>query len=198
MQEYGVGTTWTVRDIVILVRSLSDRTTRSCVFSHSSVRTGYTVHIRYARIKQRSSCTSRVRQWQLASPAGNMRINRRKIYTRNANIRARTRVLFGPQCYVKSMFFSSVWSFCFVTSEYFHSKTNRIPFESKALLLCFYISYIFIFLQCIRYFDSCNFTFIEINVICICFKLENVNRKAQCFQYNQLKGIKLKLTKTVW
>jgi len=93
-----------VRDIVIPVRSLSDRTTRSCVFSHSSIRTGCIVHIRYVRIKQRSFCTSRVRQRQLAPPAGNMRINRRKIYTRNANIRVRTRVLFGHNTALKACF----------------------------------------------------------------------------------------------
>lgn len=105
MHEYGVETTWTEHDIVILVRSLSNETTRSCIVVFVCTYRMY--NARYARIKQRFSCTSWVRQRQLVLPPGNMRINRRKIYMRNANIRAVAHVLSEPpQCCTKSKFFS--------------------------------------------------------------------------------------------
>jgi len=62
---------------------------------------------------------------------------------------------------------------------------------------CFYLNYIFIFCNAFDILIRAISRSSKLMLYVSFFKLENVNRKAQCFQYNQLKGIKLKLTKTV-
>lgn len=170
----GIGTTWTARDIVILVRSLSGGTTRPCVLLHLSLRTGCTMHIRYAQIKQRFSCTSRVRQRQLAPPAGNMRINRRKIYTRNANIRALARVLSGPpQCCAKSMFFSCDHPVLSPANILIRFLSNK----HKYVMCCAILYKLYSYLYFCGYMQSI-FWFIQFHIYSlIFFKLKNVNRK---------------------
>jgi hypothetical protein len=101
-----IGATWTARDIVILVRSLSDGTTRSrcivaflCTYGTQSAHP-VCVNKTTLFLFQPSATTA------ISPLAGNMRINRRKINTRNANTRICTGALLATAMAAPEVCFS--------------------------------------------------------------------------------------------